>query len=249
MRYVLGVLLGLTISLSAHADILLTLEFQRTMTGNVPKMLPEAVRHQEGVVVVKLKGDRISIHGAPTNPNVPVDMTTLVDLKTGERYQLDNLAKTYHVQTREEQEQVAPMYLKSFEMQYGGAPPTTRPEAQPTGKKAELNGHEVEEFVADTPKVRYTYWVARDLQKYVPIVATKLMYAAGPIGVLATAWQPDPAKLPGIALRTIQEFRGEYTTLATTTIQSIKEVTLDPEDFAPPTDYKRITKPSLPTLR
>jgi hypothetical protein len=243
------VVLALLAATTARADLLLTIEAKTTMTGTVPAHIPEVVRNSESIVIFKVKGNKISVRAAPVNPKMPVDVTMINDLDSGTMTQIDHAQKIYWLATREKQEQLAAMILKAQERLLG-APPKQRPEPKATGKKAELNGYAVEEYVADTPKARYTYWVAPATQQYVAVLATKLAYVAGAIGVVASMWDPDVAKLPGIPIRTIIELRQEgYVHLIVTTVQSVRDVSLAPEDFAIPAGYKELKFPSPPGLK
>ena len=68
MRHIV-VLALLATATTTRADLLLTLEFRMTMTGNVPAQIPDAARKQESIVIVKLKDNKISVHGKPVNAN------------------------------------------------------------------------------------------------------------------------------------------------------------------------------------
>lgn len=219
-------------------DLLITITFKSSMTGNVPSQLPDAAREQESITVIKVKGTKVAISGRPLHPTVPIDITTVSDTASGDIVTIDHTRKVYMRATAEQQEQMLAIGRKMMETQNGPLP-KERPIAKPTGKTAEISGYAVDEYVADTPKVRYTYWVAPSLRKYVTIGATTLVAASGPMGAAAMMWQPDPAKLPGVPMRTTLEYRRDgYTQVATTTIQSFREVTLEADDFAIPTGYQ-----------
>jgi hypothetical protein len=223
------------------SDLLITVEYKRSMTGNIPPQIPDAAREDEGILVIKVKGTKVALTGRSLHPTVPVDITTVSDTFSGEMLAIDHVRKTYTRDTAGPPPEVLAAVRKGQE-QMNGPLPKERPIAKPTGKKAEINGYAVEEYVTEMPKARYTYWVAPSLKKYVKVVATTLTAFAGPIGAMAMMWQPDPAKFPGVPIRTILEYRREgYTEVSTTTTQSFREVTLADEDFAIPPGYKEMS--------
>jgi hypothetical protein len=221
-------------------DLLITVEFNRSMTGNVPPQMSDAARMNESILVIKVKGARVALTSKPLHPTVPFDFTFVSDTASGEIVTIDHARKEY---TRDKEgppaEELAAI-RKGYE-KLNGPQPKERPIAKPTGKTAEISGYPVEEYVAETPKARYTYWVAPSLKKYVHVVATTLTACDGPVGALAMMWQPDPAKFPGVPIRTILEYRRDgYTVVSTTTTLSFREVKLSDEDFAIPSGYKEV---------
>jgi len=226
------------------SDLLITVEFKRSMTGNVPPQIPDAVRESEGILVIKVKGTKVALTGRQLHSTVSVDVTTVSDTASGETVTIDHTRKTFMRDTAGPPPEVLAAVRKGQE-QLNGPLPKERPIAKPTGKTAEINGYAVEEYVAETPKARYTYWVAPSLKKYVKVVATTLTAFAGPIGAVAMMWQPDPARFPGVPIRTILEYRRDgYTDISTTTTQSFRKVTLSDEDFAIPSGYKEFSRGS-----
>jgi hypothetical protein len=190
---------------------------------------------------VKVKGAKVALTARPLHLAVPVDITTVSDAASGDTVAIDHVRKMYTRTTAEQQAQMLTIGRKMLESQNGPLP-KERPVAKPTGRTSQISGYSVEEYVAETPKVRYTYWIAPSLKKYVSVTATTLMYAGGPMGVVASLWQPDPAKLPGVSIQTVFEYRREgYTQVATTTVQSFREVRLDADDFAIPSGYQEFS--------
>jgi hypothetical protein len=113
---------------------------------------------------------------------------------------------------------------------------------KPTGRKGKINGYETEEYVAETPKYKASYWVAKSYPDYQAILdQLKLLQS----NVFVTVRKPLPEfyDFPGLPIRTKIKLQGQEE--ATTTITSTSQAPIPDSEFAVPADYSEINLPEL----
>ena len=179
-------------------------------------------------ITLKLKGDKIRMEAAP-------QMTMIVDGKTGDTVTLMNTQKKFLRISGDKAKAIAELATK-----YGGAS-GEKLKLTATGKKMTINGHEAEEYVAETKLFRASYWIAPSFPDSAAIM--KQLQA-----VIPAAWN-DMAKglmdyrdLPGFPLRTVVKTDdGEITG----TVTAIKRDPLSDAEFAVPKDFQEMKIPNV----
>ena len=194
------------------------------------------VQQVEGVgslhqITIKLRGDKARIDISP-------ELTTIIDNKTGDILNLMNGQKKVMRMSAEKSKAVAEMVNRYSKESGAGA---EKGKLVATGKKETMNGHDVEEYVRESPSMKETYWIA---PKYPDAAAIlKQLQSIAP-----TAWNSiakgvfDFREFPGLPLRTVVKTdRGEITS----TFISIKQEPLSDADFSIPKDFQELKMPNL----
>ena len=183
-------------------------------------------------VTLKIKGERVRIDANPKS-------SMIVDAKSGEVITLIPQQKGVLRLSPEKAKNFANKartLLKDTDTSLEIATP------KPTGRKEKINGYEAEEYVAETPKYRASYWVAKSYPGYQAILRQlKLLQNK----VFATARKPLPEyyDFPGLPIRTKIKLQGQEE--ATTTITSVSQAPIPDSEFAVPADYAEIKLPNL----
>jgi hypothetical protein len=116
-----------------------------------------------------------------------------------------------------------------------------KPKLTPTGKKEKVNGYDVEEYVAEAPLFKASYWIASNYPDSAIIMKQlQTMTSAAWMGVAKGTL--DYRDFPGIPLRTRTTFEGKE---IATTITTIKQDPLNEADFSTPEDFQEMKMPNL----
>jgi hypothetical protein len=188
-------------------------------------------------LVIKVKGDKI-------RTDVGSQMSTIADAQTGDFITLLHAQKTYMKMSAAQTK----VLIDQMRALHGGAKPDATPAEAPkfvdAGKGEKVNDYETEKFTAETPDVKFTFWVAKDfpnaagvlqvMRKIQTTMQSKLGDAAGKA--------PDLTQLPGLPVKTVIESNGQ---VITQTLVSVKEDAVADTDVAPPADYKEMAMPSM----
>ena len=183
-------------------------------------------------ITLKLKGQRARIEVNPKS-------SMIVDTKSGEVITLMSEQKAVMRLSAEKAKHLgnkARALLKDADSSLEIATP------KPTGKKEKINGYETEEYVAETPKYRATYWVAKSYPNYQPIMRQMKLLQNGAFVAVRKA-MPEYYDFPGLPIRTKIRFQGQGE--ATTTIISISQAAIPDSEFTVPADYAEIKLPDL----
>jgi hypothetical protein len=183
-----------------------------------------------GEVTMKIKGDKARVQAG-------ADVTTIIDAKSGDVTTLMNSQKRYVQMSGEKVKAMAAMMNQSTPGPQGAA----KPKVTATGKKETINGYETEEFVCDAPAFKATYWVATKLPDGPAILKQMQAMQSSAWGVGSTP-ATTPPDLPGVPIRSRITIQGKE---MTTTISSIKQDPVAPEEFSVPTDFKEMQIPNL----
>lgn len=114
-----------------------------------------------------------------------------------------------------------------------------------TGKKEKVNGYDAEIYTAETPDMKFTFWVARDFPNFAAVKEQmKKMQTAmqNKLGTAATGSVPNTNELPGLPVKTEMETGGRK---ITTTLISAKEEPVADAEVAVPAGYTEMQIPSL----
>lgn len=183
-------------------------------------------------VTIKIKGERARIEVNPKS-------SMIVDTKSGEVITLIPEQKAVMHLSAERAAAFANKartLLKDTDTSLEIATP------KPTGKKEKINGYEAEEYVAETPKYRAAYWVAKKYPDYQTILRQmKLLQNSA----FASVRKPMPEyyDFPGLPICTRIKLQGQEE--ATTTITSISNGSLADSEFVVPPDYAEIHLPDF----
>jgi uncharacterized protein DUF4412 len=184
---------------------------------------------QNGDVTVKIKGDKERLD-APSQP------TRIIDGKTGEMVDLMNEQKTF---VRISAEQMKPA-AESIEKFNADKPNAAKPKLTRTGKKQTISGYETEEYVYETMRFKASFWVATNY----PDAAGILKQLQAPV---SSAWKPSNMGMPdyrdfaGLPLKTVISIGS---TEVTTTITSLKQDSLSDAEFAVPSGFQEMKRPT-----
>jgi len=183
-------------------------------------------------VTIKIKGERARIDVNPKS-------SMIVDAKTGEVITLIPEQKAVMRLSPGKAAALANkarILLKDTDTSLEVATP------KPTGKKEKINGYEAEEYVAETPKYRATYWVAKSYPDHQTILRQmKLLQNSA----FASVRKPMPEyyDFPGLPIRTKIKIQGQAE--ATTTISSISQDSIPDSQFVVPADYAEMHLPDF----
>lgn len=184
-------------------------------------------------VTTKIKGERARIE---VNP----ESSMIVDTKTGEVITL--IPKNKSV-LRLSAERARNFRDKArMLLQDNDNSPLEIATPKPTGKKEKINGYEAEEYVAETPKYRATYWVAKSYPDYKSILSQLKLLQNGAFAA-ARRPMPDYYDFPGLPIRTKITLQGKPE--ATTTIVSTSQTPIADSEFTIPADYAEIHLPDF----
>jgi hypothetical protein len=183
-------------------------------------------------VTLKIKGERARIEANPKS-------SMIVDAKSGEVVTLipEQMAV---MRLSGEKARVlgnkARTLLKDTDTSLEIATP------KPTGRKEKINGYEAEEYVAETPKYRATYWVAKRYPDYQTILR-QMKLLQNNIFASVRKTMPEYYDFPGLPIRTKIKLQGQEE--ATTTITSISIGSIPDSEFVVPSDYAEIHLPDF----
>lgn len=183
-------------------------------------------------VTIKIKGERARIEVNPKS-------SMIVDAKSGE---VITLIPEQKAVMRLSPEKAAALANKARTLLKDTDTSLQIATPKPTGKKEKINGYEVEEYTAETPKYKATYWVAKSYPDYQTILRQmKLLQNSA----FASARKPMPEyyDFPGLPIRTKIKLQGQEE--ATTTITSISQGSIPDSEFVVPPDYAEIHLPGL----
>ena len=206
---------------SARADLTITQKIEGA--GALPEM------------TMKIKGDKIRIEATP-------EVTSIFDGKTGE---MVNIMKAQKMVMRMSADQAkAAASMAGGQAASTAGKPDEKVKVTPTGKKEKINGHDAEEYVAETPSYRASYWVAKNYPQAESIM--KQLQATS-----SQAWNstgmgmPDFRDFPGLPIRTNVSMGGQN---YVTTITGVKLDPLPDSDFTVPAGYQEMKMPNMDAL-
>lgn len=210
----------LVLNVSANADMTIVQKVEGT--GQISEM------------TMKFKDDKVRTDVSP-------QISTITDAKSGDVVTVMHPQKSY-MKIPASSTKALMEKMQQMQQPNGGASPTPAPKLQPTGKKEKINGFDTEEYTATIGGMSVHYWIAKDFPKWSTIAAQMLKMQQGGLGAMAKGMGPGAADFPGMPVRTEMDMNGQK---ITTTLQSIKEETLDAKDFEVPSDYKAMQIPSF----
>lgn len=111
---------------------------------------------------------------------------------------------------------------------------------KPTGKKQRINGYEVDEYTAETPQYRATYWVAKGYPDYQTILR-QLKLLQGDIFAAVRRPMPEYYDFPGLPIRTKIKLKSEEE--VTITIASISQTPIPDSELAVAAGYSEVKLP------
>jgi hypothetical protein len=206
---------------SARADLTITQKIEGA--GALPEM------------TMKIKGDKIRIEATP-------EVTSIFDGKTGEMVNIMTAQKMVMRMSAEQAKAAASMAGNQLASQ--GMKTGEKVKITPTGKKEKINGHDAEEYVADTPAYKASYWVAKNYPNGESIM--KQLQATN-----SQAWNstgmgmPDFRDFPGLPIRTNVSMGGQN---YVTTITGVKLDPLPDAEFTVPQGYQEMKMPNMDAL-
>ena len=185
---------------------------------------------QPAEMIMKIKGDKSRVDVTP-------QLATIFDSKTGETLQLMKEEKAVVKMSAEKMKGMADAMKK-----YTGQTETVeKPKLKPTGKKEVINGLETEEYTAEGPTFKASYWIAPKYPDGAAIlkqlqVINSAVADPGNFGV------PNFNDLPGVPVKTVVSMSG---TQITSTLVSIKQDPVNDSEFAVPKDFKEVQMPEV----
>ena len=181
-------------------------------------------------VNLKIKGERARVE-VEVNPNVSM----IVDSKSGEVIKIEHDQKTFLHFDKDKVKEIEDRMRATSSLEI--ATP------KPTGTKEKINGYEAEEYTAETPTYKASYWVAKTYPRFQEILTQmKLLQKS----IFASVRKPMPEyyDFPGLPIRTKIKFQDQPE--VTITITSVSQAPLPDSDFSAPPGY---TKMELPVWR
>ena len=213
-------------------SLLATLGFLPVTRGDLT--LVQSIEGSRGnnTVTIKIKGERARIE---INPKAGV----IVNTKTGE---VISLLHDRQAVMRLSPEKAKDLANKARTILQDTETSLEVPTPRPTGRKEKILGYDSDEYVAETPKYRATYWVAKGYPDYGAILRQmKLLQNAAFVSVRKP--MPEYYDFPGLPIRTKIKFTGQEETSITLT--SISQSPLPDSEFDVPAGYAEIHLPDL----
>lgn len=211
----------LLVSLHARADLLITQLVEKD--GKTDTMTS------------KIKGNMI-------RTDLAAKMSSITDTGSGDVVMILHESKTYvkisAAQTKELMDKVQAMNPELAKAQTG-----ERPKPVATGKKEKVNDYDTDIYTAQSPAMKFTYWVSKDFPNAaaVQLQMRKLQESMQTrIGNMNSI--PDTTDLPGLPLKMEMVANGHTTT---TTVVAVKEASVDDSDFLLPDGYKEQHIPGI----
>lgn len=177
----------------------------------------------------------IRIKDGKSRADIATTLSLITDGATGDAYTLKHGDRTFmKIPAAQSQAMLGEMKKKR-----GDLPP---PELKPTGKKEKVGEHECEIFTTDLGGMAVTYWIAKDFPNYEGIQKKLSAVQSGSLALASQGLMPDPAKFPGMTMKTMIELNGKK---ITTTTMSVKEEPVADTLFEVPGGYKEAPTPEL----
>jgi hypothetical protein len=198
------------------------------------------------IIVQKIEGAgpvaemTMKIKGGKSRFDMTPQLAMIFDNKTGEMLQLMKDQKTVVRMSGEKMKAMADTMKK-----YSGQTQTTeKPKVTSTGKKETINGYEAEEYAAENPSFKASYWVAPKYPNAAAILKElqlidSSVWDPGSLGI------PSFKDLPGLPIKTVISVGG---TQMTSTLVSIKQESVSDSEFDVPKDFKEVEMPEVGSM-
>lgn len=206
---------------SARADLTITQKIEGA--GSLPE------------VTMKIKGDKVRIEASP-------EVTSVFDGKTGEMINIINAQKMVMRMSAEQAKAAASMAGGQLPSQ--GVKTDEKVKLTPTGKKEKINGYDAEEYVAETPKYKASYWVAKDYPQ-ADVILKQLQATSSQAWNSTGMGMPDFRDFPGLPIRTNVSMDGQN---YVTTITAVKMDPLPDAEFSVPPGFQEMKMPNMDSL-
>lgn len=208
---------------TAQADLILEQQIQSAM--------------QNGKLVTKIKGEKVRMD----MPSGPIgEMSMIIDTTSGDVTNLIHAQKIAMkmpgAQTRQAMEAIRKMNPAAAD--------AAAPKLVATGKTEAVGAYTAEIYTWEGNGVKQTLWVAKDYPNFnriKPQIDTLSKAASSSMG--ANNQTPDMTKLPGMVVKSEQEFQGQKVTV---TLVSVKEDPVEVSALEKPADYQDQAMPALP---
>ena len=181
-------------------------------------------------VGLKIKGDRARIEVGPGS-------SMIVDSKSGDVITLMHDQKSFLRFNKEKTKKISDQ-IRARANEPDASLEIATP--KPTGKTEKINGYETEEYSAETPKYKASYWVAKTYPDYQAILKQMKLLQNGIFSLVRKA-MPEYYEFPGMPLRTKIKFPGQVE--VTTTVASISQAPIPDSEFTVPADYSEVKLP------
>ena len=216
-----SVLLGAALLVSARADLTI-----------VQKVEGAGALHE---MTMKIKGDKVRIEATP-------EVTSIYDGKTGEMVNIMNSQKMVMRMSADQAKAAASMAGNQLAAQ--GVKTGEKVKVTSTGKKEKINGYDAEEYVAETPAYKASYWVAKNYPQADSIMKQLQATSSQALNSTGTG-MPDFRDFPGLPIRTNVSMGGQQ---YVTTITAVKMDPLPEAEFSVPAGYQEMKMPNMDAL-
>ena len=193
------------------------------------------------ILVQKVEGagqsgeQTIRIKDGKSRADLAQSLSLITDNTTGDAYTLKHGERTFMKILAAQSEAL----LEEMRKKRGDAPP---PELKPTGRKEKVGEHACEIFKCDLGGLTVTYWIARDFPNYAAIQQQLSAVQSNSLALASKGLMPDPAKFPGMTIKTELELSGKK---VTTTTLSVQETPVPAATFDIPAGYKETPSPEV----
>ncbi|HSH40415.1 MAG TPA: DUF4412 domain-containing protein, partial [Chthoniobacterales bacterium] len=183
-------------------------------------------------MTMKIRGDKARIEATP-------EVTSIFDGKTGEMLNIINSQKLVMRMSADQAKAAAAVAGNQLGTQ--GTKPGEKVKVTPTGNKEKINGYDAEEYVAETPSYKASYWVAKDYPQADSIMK-QLQATSTEVWNSTSMGMPDFRDFPGLPIRTNVSMAGQN---YVTTITAVKMDALPDTEFNAPQGYKEMKMPDM----
>lgn len=193
----------------------------------------DGLGQQSGNITIKIKDAKARADIAP-------QISNLINGMTGETTTLMHAQKSY---MKIGPEQAKALMEQMQALQNGAKPgPPAKPVA--TGQKETVEQWATEIYSWTGGNMSARFWVAKDFPNGPAIQAALDKVQSGGLAAVSKNLMPASSDFPGMVVKTEMKFAGKT---VTSTIVSVVEGPLDPQDFAVPADYKELATPAFNT--
>ncbi|MFN2508115.1 MAG: DUF4412 domain-containing protein [Chthoniobacterales bacterium] len=186
-------------------------------------------------VTMKIKGDKVRMDAGPS-------VSSVMDIKTGEALSIMHEQKIVMRMSAAQAKAATAAMMPAITGE--ASQPAAKPKVTATGKKETINGYEAEEYVAESPGYKASYWIAKKYPQ-ADAILKQLQATASAAASLGPMGMPDVRDLPGLPIRTNVSTSGMQ---VVSTLSAAKQDPLSDSDFAVPTGYQEMKMPDVEAL-
>lgn len=220
MKRFLPVLLSAALTLTAHADLVITQKIEGA--------------GQSGLMTMKIKGDKV-------RSDVTAEVSTITDAKSGDVTTLMHSQKNYMVISASSAKALMEKAGKSMAQASPGTSPVAG-KLMPTGKKEKVNGYDTDIYTSSVGGMKITYWIAPTYPNWKKVLDSMMVFQRGGLSAMTKSMMPGASDFNGMPIKTEVDLGGQK---ITTTLDAVKEEPVADTEFQVPVGYTEMKMPAF----